>query len=380
MLKGKGWFIWQVGRCERGIAAAIADKAAAAGLTHVLLKVAERTYAFGIDRYGNDLVAPVAAALHERGIQVWGWHYVYGEQPGDEAQIAIRRAHELELDGYVVDAEAPYKLPGKDEAARHYMAQVRSGLPRDLPMALSSYRYPSLHRQLPWKAFLEHCDLVMPQVYWQEAHNPATQLARCLNEFARKDLVGYVRPVVPTGAAYGVANWAATGGDLDEFMGEAQRQHLAAVNFYSWDWATVPDHHDLWDTVARFDWNTIEAERTADEVVTRFFAALNDQDLPELGRLYADNAGHVTAERTRFGPGEIVAWYQAMLSEVLPEVVFTVEDVAASGNSRHARWTAACPSGRTAEGLDVFGILKGQIQYQYTQFTVAESGAVTRLV
>ncbi|MEP7357991.1 MAG: hypothetical protein ABI847_12165, partial [Anaerolineales bacterium] len=164
MLTGKGWFIWQVSRCERGIPAAIADKAAAAGLSHVLLKVAERTYAFGIDRTGRDLVAPVAAALRERGLQVWGWHYVYGDKPVDEAERAVQRARELALDGYVVDAEGHYTAPGKAEAAQQFMAHLRAGLPRNTPVALSSYRYPSVHRELPWKEFLASSDLVMPQV------------------------------------------------------------------------------------------------------------------------------------------------------------------------------------------------------------------------
>src|SRR5258705_7115820 len=263
MLTGKGWFIWQVARCERGIAAAIADKAAAAGLSHVLLKVAERTYAYGIDRKGHDMVAPVAAALRERGIGVWGWHYVYGDKPGDEAQCAVQRVRELGLDGYVIDAEAPYKVPGKAEAARQFMAQLRAGLPRDTPVALSSYRYPSYHRALPWREFLEYCDLVMPQVYWQESHNPATQLDRSIKEFGREDLVGFVRPVVPTGSAYGVGNWTATAADLHEFLAEAQRKHMPAVNFYSWDWAAVPDHRDLWDTVAHFDWDSVTDELNA---------------------------------------------------------------------------------------------------------------------
>jgi two-component system OmpR family response regulator len=70
MLNGKGWFIWQVSRCEQGRASAIADKAAAAGLTHVLIKVADRHYAYGLDWLGRDLVAPVAEALRARGVQV----------------------------------------------------------------------------------------------------------------------------------------------------------------------------------------------------------------------------------------------------------------------------------------------------------------------
>jgi ketosteroid isomerase-like protein len=287
---------------------------------------------------------------------------------------------ELGLDGYVIDAEAPYKAPGKAEAAQAFMAELRQGLPRATPVALSSYRYPSYHREFPWKAFLDHCDFAMPQVYWQESHNPAVQLARTLKEYGRPELVGAVRPVIPTGAAYGVGNWAATAADLHQFLAEAKRVHLPAVNFYSWDWAAVPDQRDLWDTVAQYDWNTITDALTADEVVRQFFAALNARDLPALGRLYAANAGHVTAERTRFGPGEIAAWYQALLEQTLPEAVFKVEAMEANGNSRHVRWTAASARGVTAEGDDTFGIHAGKIQFQYTRFTVTDAGVVIGLV
>src|SRR5207244_451387 len=69
MLTGKGWFIWQVPRCEHGSPAAIADKAVASGLSHVLIKIGDRNYAYGIDLLGRDRVAPVAQALHDRHIQ-----------------------------------------------------------------------------------------------------------------------------------------------------------------------------------------------------------------------------------------------------------------------------------------------------------------------
>ncbi|MGH2522089.1 MAG: hypothetical protein ACRDH2_06255, partial [Anaerolineales bacterium] len=73
-LRGKGWYIWQIPRCEGGSPTGIANTAAAAGLTHVLIKVAERTFPFGFDASGRDLVPPVADALRARGIQAWGWH------------------------------------------------------------------------------------------------------------------------------------------------------------------------------------------------------------------------------------------------------------------------------------------------------------------
>jgi ketosteroid isomerase-like protein len=373
MLTGKGWFIWQVSRCEHGSASAIADKAAAAGLSHVLIKMVDRTYAYGINLLGKDLVAPVAAALKARGIQVWGWHYVYGERPVDEARAAIRRANQLQLDGYVIDAEGEYTQPGMAAAAHTFMANLKAGLPAEMPVALSSYRFPSLHPQLPWAAFLEHCDLNMPQVYWQGAHNSAVQLSRSLAENSNPKLVGTPRPVVPTGSAYGAGDWIATADDLQKFLAAAQQAKLPAANFYSWDNAAVPDNDDLWNAAATYDWQASASDLANDQLIQRFFAALNAADLAELGRVYAQNAAHVTAERTLFGVRTIVAWYQALLATRLPGAVFTITSLTGTGNSRTAEWTAISPRGQVHDGDDTFGILNGHIIYHAAHFTVTQA-------
>ncbi|MCL4560717.1 MAG: hypothetical protein M1281_08900, partial [Chloroflexi bacterium] len=158
-LEGKGFFIWKIPSCEGGSADAIAAAAQASGFTHVIIKIADGTIASNYDRgLGVDLVPPVAQALRSRGLHVWGWHYVYGSDPLGEARIAIQRIQDLNLEGYVIDAESEYKQSGKATAANKYMNALRNSLPT-LPFALSSYRFPSYHRDLPWSVFLEKCDL-----------------------------------------------------------------------------------------------------------------------------------------------------------------------------------------------------------------------------
>ena len=295
-LQGKGWFIWQIPRCEGGAPDAIAQKAATAGLTHVLIKIAERTYGVGFDKNGRDQVPAIADALRARGIEVWGWHYIYGDNPAGEASIAIKRCTDLRVDGYVIDAESEFKLPGKAAVARTFMSALRAGLP-NLPVALSSYRYPSLHPQLPWKDFLEKCDVAMPQVYWEQAHNPDQQLVRSAGEFANPALVGWARPFVPTGSAYGVGNWKASPDELKRFLEKAVSLGVPAVNFYSWDYAAAPANTALWDKVAGFNWPGPRPQ----DFVTRFFNALNTGEVESVVELYHVDAGHVTAERTVIG-------------------------------------------------------------------------------
>lgn len=364
-LQGKGWFIWQVARCAGGAPDAIAQSAADAGLTHVLIKIAERTYGFGFDKNGRDLVPPIAEVLRARGIQVWGWHYIYGDNPAGEARIAVKRCTELHVDGYVVDAESEFKLPGKAAVARTFMAALRAGLP-SLPVGLSSYRYPSLHPQLPWKDFLDKCDVAMPQVYWEQSHNPEQQLARSALEFANPALVGSVRPFVPTGSAYGVGNWQASPAELKRFLDTAVSMNLPAVNFYSWDYTAAPAAADLWKTVADYDWPGPKPQ----DIVSRLFGALSDGDIERVVGLYQTNAGHVNAERTVIGTDALRTWYTQLLKQLLPGATFTVQDVSGEGSSRRVTWTATSPAGVVQDGDDTLGLRDGLIQYHYTYFTL----------
>jgi len=385
-LTGKGFFTWQLKNCEGGNAEAIANKAQAANLSHVAVKVADTTFAYGYDSQNNDITAPVVRALHNRGIQVWGWHYVKGNDPAGEARAAVQRCQQLAVDGYVIDAEAEYKEAGKSAAARTYMSALRASLP-NLPIALSSYRYPSYHTTLPWRDFLEKCDLNMPQVYWEQAHNPDTQLARTVEEFANTSLVGYARPVIPTGSAYGTGGWRATPDDLRLFFSKAQSLGLAAANAYSWDWATSAGNTELWDAVANYSWpftasspvttpptggtTTGALSDAAADLLTRYFNALNNGDVDALVALYQPNAAHVTAERTVVGSSAIRDYYNDLLTNRLPSANFVMRSSSGHDPTAMFTWTANSSNGLVNDGSDTVGLREGLIQYHYTRFTVA---------
>src|SRR6267154_363954 len=168
MLTGKGMFIWRIQACEGGDVKAIAAKAQAAGMSHVLIKIANSINLFGNQNISghdlaNDPVKDLVAELKARNIQAWGWHYITGFNPEAEARVGGQRALALNLDGYVIDAEKEFDSDNHDATARRFMTALRSVIP-DMIVALSSYRYPYFHREFPWAAFLERCDLAMPQV------------------------------------------------------------------------------------------------------------------------------------------------------------------------------------------------------------------------
>ncbi|MBN2550825.1 MAG: nuclear transport factor 2 family protein [Anaerolineales bacterium] len=360
-LKGKGFFIWQIARCENGDVEAVADLAEQSGLSHILVKIADGAYPYNIVN-DIDLVPPLVQALRDRLISVWGWHYVYGYEPQAEAQIAIQRLNELGLDGYVIDAEAQYKEPGKEEAALIFMAALRAALP-DFPIALSSYRYPTYHPTLPWVEFLQSCDLNMPQVYWIGAHNPAEQLARSLREF---EAITPFRPLIPTGAAFIEGGWQPTVAEVLEFLQAARDLNMTAANF--WEWYNCRKNlPDIWNAIRDFPWPFDDSDL---DIVLRYMAALNSHDVERVLALYNDNAVHVLSSRTLQGTDQLRWWYNDLFTRVLPEASFTLIESQGEASTRHFTWSAISSRGQVENGADSFGLVGEKITYHYSHFSV----------
>lgn len=369
-LIGKGYYLWQLRNCERGDAQAIAAKAKQAGLTHILVKIADGTISYNIDAArGVDLVPPVLRACKEAGIEVWGWHYVRGDNPVGEAKLAIQRSLQLGIDGYVIDAEAEYQTLAKTASAERFMRELRAGLPR-LPVGLSTYRFPDRHRQLPFAAFLGGCDYAMPQVYYEQAHNPAQQLEMSVDQYMA---LKPARPVIPTAPAYGRGDWRPTSQELTLFLAKARELGLTGANVWSWDVASRPAYQDLWQAVAQFDWPVTDPPPEAppeEDMPEKLVRRLNEGDAVRVAGLYHENAAHVTGERTIFSREAIASWYQQLLGRLLPQAKVSLTGKIESATSRHFTWTASSEAGQVVDGNDTIGLRDGKIQFHFTYFTI----------
>lgn len=266
--RGKGVFIWKVYSLEGSTVDevdydAIVDTIVGAGLTHVYIKIADGTYPYNV-KWGNypwwsggilgDFAKELTDRLHQALVLVFGWHYVRGVRPLDDAKIAIDRSKALLLDGLSIDAEAEYKLSGKDVAAETYVKELRQGLP-DIPISLCSYRYPKVHRELPFAPFLRRCDHVAQQLYWEQAHNPVAQLDWSMKQY--NDLMKGIGieplPQTPVGAAYGARGWQSTPEDVSAFLKACVDRKLFSASLWSMDYMRnrAPE---LWEAMADFDW------------------------------------------------------------------------------------------------------------------------------
>ena len=246
---GKGFYIWQIPRL--GSIAQIVELALEAKLGHVFIKIANGTADYGIVN-GVDLAGNLANALLAAGIEPWGWQYVYNNYPTIEANKAVDRITETGVVGFDIDAEGECK--NRPSEARTYCETLRAGLDDSFPVGLGSYRFPSLHPEIPWDIFRQYCDFDMPQVYWVLAHNPGNQLVNSYNEFKAmpKKL-----PYIATGSVYRQERypyWTPTLGEVQEFMSVADGLGIA-FNFWEWYDARNVLPIEIWDAIA--EWQNV---------------------------------------------------------------------------------------------------------------------------
>ncbi len=367
MISGKGMYLWKIYLCEGGNVDTIANLAQQAGLSHVLIKIADGTNIYNYDWTNHrDLVPPLVSALRARGIQPWGWHYIYGRDPAGEATVAAQRIRQLGLDGYVIDAEMEFEASGMANAARTFMITLRNQMPSGVPIGLSSFRFPSYHPAFPWNEFLSRCDFNMPQVYWVTAHNPADQLIRSVREFRA---MFPNQPIAATGSAYKYGTWVPSASEIRTFMATAVNLGLLAANF--WEWHLTRDTLDssIWNAIAAFSWPASPQPQPQD-ITEEYIAALNTHDPDKVVALYTDRAVHVNTARTVTGKDAIRSWYVSLFNDILPNATFRLTGRSGTGNSRHFTWEATSTAGTVRNGNDVLGLLDGKIAYHYTFFTV----------
>ena len=366
ILQGKGYFIQDLLECEGGDPASILAAAQAAGLSHVLVKIADGIRAAGINRSGQDIAAPVVQTLHSAGIAVWGWHPIQGRNPAAEAAIAIARVQSLNLDGYVLEAKAAFKLPGMAAPARQFMETIHDTL--TVPVALSSYRFPDHHPQLPWSDLLKFCDLHMPQLYWEQAHNSVFQLIESMHQC---DALPNARPYFPTGVTYGTSTWKPSSAELLAFMQAATALGLPGVNFFNWELCRtrLPA---IWSAIADFVWpipDPAAAMPAADPAtpapfLEQFLAALNSCDPQSVVAFYDTDASQVWADQIRSGAPAIQAGYAEFFNSMPIGLKFSLTRVQVENDAYIFAWLAGPLNGETTLVLK-----DGRIALDYTFIT-----------
>jgi len=230
--KGKGWYIWVITQTMAGNPILLAQTAKEHGIQHLLFHIHDgylgETKVLG----GTDLT-PFIKAAHAAGIECWGWGAVYKTTWSQGADRVIEAFNKHpELIGYVIDGEYPFKYAPNEAIA--LMKKLRYFLP-NIPIGLSSYRFPGVHPEFPWKEFRQNCDFDMPQVYWEQdfrADAGERQLQTSYTEFTTSMIPKL--PYIPTGPIYKVNSWQSTREQILGFVERSKNLSLSGVNMWVW--------------------------------------------------------------------------------------------------------------------------------------------------
>lgn len=262
---GKGMFIWKIKYAgdeeaavkANGTADQVIYKCVKYYIPYIVVKVLNGQWKYNqrpiawdnngnVIKYADDILKPWVHALQEVGIKVYGFQYVYLDYPEDEGKAALERVQSLGLDGLYIDAEGEARKNAKNTAK--YCKQL---LNAPFSISLCSYRYPlTMQPDLDWKTFLNICDFVSPQVYWEGSHNPDYQLKRSYSEYRQIcDL-----PFIPVGSAYMRSKeWWATRTDIINFMNTAIELGLPGVSF--WEWSNIQRYlPENFEAIQTYDW------------------------------------------------------------------------------------------------------------------------------
>lgn len=257
---GKNLFGWKPSSIAGGVIADIVQAAKDMGLSGVSFKVASGVSPYP---YGYDM-RPLRDAFGNAGIAFSGWHYVYGvNAPASEAALAGQRIAELELDSYEIDAEAHYKNYAWTRAAELVARIKEHTTVANIPLGLTTYRYPQVHPEFPWRGFLCDCDYWIPQVYWQPPpSSPIIELDKSISQWtleAQKwDYV--IRPFIPAGRVYigdGYPPPGPTSAEIVAFLDHAKNVlGLHGATFWSFDnLYTHTGGAERMATIANFNWH-----------------------------------------------------------------------------------------------------------------------------
>ena len=229
--RGKGWFIWILKDTVNGDPKALAYNAKQAGVGHLVFHIHNGYQSELQVSGGMDLTNHIREA-EALGIECWGWGAVYKSTWSQGADRVIEAFKKYPtLVGYLLDAEAPIK--GAPAEATALMKKLRTYLP-NIPIGLSSYRYPRYHPDLPWKEFRSQCDFDIPQVYWEQCFGDTCGSVQLKGSYTEFQGMLPKLPYCATAPAYKVNSWFVSSTQIQGFFAEAKTLGITAVNFWVW--------------------------------------------------------------------------------------------------------------------------------------------------
>ena len=233
--KGRAMWIWQLAHSDGGNIAAIISQAKRYRIRALYVKSSDGT------GYWPQFSRALVTDLHEAGIKVCAWQYVYGVHPVTEANLGVR-ALRNGADCLVIDAESEYQ--GRYAAAQTYIAQLRKLIGPRFPVGLAGFPYVGYHLTFPYSVFLgpNGAQYNLPQMYWADIGTSVPSVFAITYEYNEI----YRRPIFPLGQLWNSGSGMSVS-TIEQFNLLAQEYRATGVSW--WDWQSAPLSY--WGAITR---------------------------------------------------------------------------------------------------------------------------------
>jgi Putative peptidoglycan binding domain len=190
-LDRQGMWIWYVSSSDGGVPSRMISRAARFGIGTVYIKAGDGGGAWS--QFSPSLVQ----ALHQGGLDVCAWQFVYGDHPLAEARVGAA-AVSKGADCLVIDAEGQYE--GKYASADRYIRALRARIGAAYPLSLAGFPYVDFHPAFPYSVFLGEggAQYNQPQMYWKAIGTSVRAVYEHTYLFNRL----WDRPIYPLGQTY----------------------------------------------------------------------------------------------------------------------------------------------------------------------------------
>ncbi len=233
--KGRAMWIWELPYSDGGNIAAIIAQAKRYGVGALYIKSSDGT------KYWPQFSRSLVTDLHQAGIKVCAWQYVYGIQPVAEANLGARAIRDG-ADCLVIDAESQYQ--SKYPAAQTYIGRLRKLIGSRFPVGLAGFPYVGYHLTFPYSVFLgpNGAQYNLPQMYWADIGTSVQSVYAVTYEYNEI----YRRPIFPLGQLWNSGRGMSVS-SIEQFSLMADQYGATGVSW--WDWQSAPLSY--WGAITR---------------------------------------------------------------------------------------------------------------------------------
>ncbi len=150
-------------------------------------------------------------------IEVYGWGFHYGTADVDAQVSAVKRALDCGLDGYILDLESHVEDPDTHPHVEELLVALRPWVEPGT-LGYTSFGHPGFHPQAPWHILDQHCDIALPQIYFETFTFKPTneeEVQACLT--AQQEM-GLTKPMLPVWSSETNAPQPVSASELQQYL------------------------------------------------------------------------------------------------------------------------------------------------------------------